>query len=152
MLKQLWHYVKSAIGLILHHPVAGTSIIPVLPDGRIVLIRRRDTGRWGLPGGMVDWGEDIPTTIERELLEETGLELKAINRLVGVYSSPNRDPRFHSICVVVEATVDGTASIQDTLEITDVRPFNRSDIELDQLSHDHGQHLQDYLDGKTTLR
>jgi 8-oxo-dGTP pyrophosphatase MutT (NUDIX family) len=55
------------------HPC--TSIIPILPDGRIVLIRRRDNGRWALPGGIVDWGEDIPTTVRRELAEETGLEL-----------------------------------------------------------------------------
>ncbi|MEL6225031.1 MAG: NUDIX domain-containing protein [Cyanobacteria bacterium J06627_8] len=152
MLNQLWHFAKSAIKLILRHPVTGTSIIPILPDGRIILIRRRDTGRWGLPGGMVDWGEDIPTTVKRELLEETGLELKAINRLVGVYSAPNRDPRFHSICVVVEATVDGTINVTDTLEIMDVRAFRLADIELRQLSHDHEQHVHDYLAGQTVLR
>jgi len=152
LVDQLWHYLQSAIGLILRHPVTGTSIIPILPDGRIVLIRRRDTGRWGFPGGMVDWGEDIPTTVKRELNEETGLQLQTLKRLVGVYSAPDRDPRFHSICVVVEASVDGEMHITDTLEIMDVRAFSPSDIEVHQMSHDHSRHLQDYLAGQTVVR
>ncbi len=152
LIHRLWDFVQSAIGLVLRHPVTGTSIIPILPDGRIVLIRRRDTGRWGLPGGMVDWGEDIPTTIRRELIEETGLELRALKRLVGVYSAPDRDPRFHSICVVVEADVDGEMQITDTLEIMDVQAFSLADIEIRNLSHDHGRHLQDYLSGQTAIR
>jgi 8-oxo-dGTP pyrophosphatase MutT (NUDIX family) len=86
-MRRLWQIVQTVLGLIFRHPVTGTAVIPVLPDGRIVLIRRRDNGRWGLPGGMVDWGEDIPTTVRRELAEETGLDLVKIRRLVGVYSA-----------------------------------------------------------------
>lgn len=148
---QLWHFLQSAIGLVLHHPVTGTSIIPVLSDGRIVLIRRRDTGQWGVPGGMVNWREDIETTVKRELMEETGLEVKTIKRLVGGYSAPDRDPRFHSICIVVEAEVDGDLDIQDTLEIRDVEAFYPSEIDIDNLSHDHSQQLKNYLDGLTTI-
>ncbi len=150
-MRQLWHFLQSIIGLILHHPVLGTSIIPVLPDGRIVLIRRRDNGRWGLPGGMVDWREDIPTTVRRELAEETGLELVAIKRLTGIYSDPDRDPRFHSICVVIEASVMGTMNVQDSLEIMDVKAFEPLDIPLASLSHDHSRQMQDYFDGLTTV-
>lgn len=150
-MNQLWKFFKSALSLLLRHPVTGTSIIPVMPDGRIVLVRRRDNGRWGLPGGVVDWGEDIPASVARELLEETGLHLLAVKRLVGVYSSPDRDPRFHSICVVVEAAVDGEFHIQDTLEISDVKAFEHSDIPIGALSHDHDRQLHDYFQGLTTL-
>lgn len=148
---QLWHFLQSAIGLVLRHPVTGTSIIPVMPDGRIVLIQRRDTGQWGVPGGMVNWRENIETSAKRELAEETGLELKAIKRLVGVYSDPDRDPRFHSICIVVEAEVDGDLKVQDTLEILDVKAFAPDEIDIDNLSHDHSQQLQNYLSGLTTV-
>jgi 8-oxo-dGTP diphosphatase len=150
-MNQLWRYVQAAIGVIVRHPITGTSIIPVLPDGRIVLVQRRDNGKWSLPGGMVDWGEDIPTTVRRELLEETGLDLVKINRLVGVYSDPNRDPRFHSICVVVEAAVSGAIHISDELEISDAQPFSPSDIPLGELSHDHDQQVRDYLSGITIV-
>jgi ADP-ribose pyrophosphatase YjhB (NUDIX family) len=148
---RIWYFVQTVLGIIFRHPVLGTSIIPVLPDGEIVLIRRRDNGKWGLPGGMVDWGQDIPTTVRRELAEETGLELLAIRRLVGIYSAADRDPRVHSICVVVEAEVQGTMQINDVWEITAVQAFERSAIPIENLSHDHGRQLQDYFEGKTTV-
>lgn len=146
-----WQFVQTVLGIIFRHPVTGTSIIPVLPNGQIVLIRRRDNGKWGLPGGMVNWGQDLPTTLCRELKEETGLDLIEIRRLVGVYSAPDRDPRIHSICVVVEAEVQGTMEVKDTVEISEVKAFDRSAIPIGELSHDHDRQLQDYFDGKTVL-
>jgi ADP-ribose pyrophosphatase YjhB (NUDIX family) len=144
-------FVQTVLGIIFRHPVTGTSIIPILPDGQIVLVRRRDNGKWALPGGMVNWGQDLATTVKRELAEETGLELSQIGRLVGIYSAPDRDPRVHSICVVIEADVQGTMQVQDTLEISEVQAFERSAIPMADLSHDHEQQLQDYFSGKTTL-
>jgi len=150
-MRRIWQFVQTVLGIIFRHPVTGTSIIPILPDGKIVLIRRNDSGKWGLPGGMVNWGQDLTTTVQRELAEETGLELLAIRRLVGIYSAPDRDPRIHSICVVIEADVQGTMNVQDTLEINEVKAFERSAIPMGSLSHDHDRQLQDYFDGKTTL-
>lgn len=149
--RSLWRIGQTVLGIIFRHPITGTSIIPILPDGRIVLIRRRDDGLWALPGGIVDWGEDIPNTVHRELMEETGLELVKINRLVGVYSAPDRDPRIHSICIVVEAEVHGTMEIQDTLEVMEIQAFCANFLPLGQMSHDHTRQLQDYLKGLTTL-
>lgn len=146
-----WHFTQTVLGILFRHPVMGTSIIPILPDGRIVLIRRRDNGLWGLPGGMVNWGEDIPTTVERELAEETGLQLSNIRRLVGVYSSPERDPRIHSICVVIEVEAHGEMQIQDPMEVTDVQAFLPGALPIGTLSHDHDRQLQDYFKGLTTL-
>jgi len=144
-------FVQTVLGIIFRHPVTGTTMIPILPDGRIVLIRRRDSGEWGLPGGIVNWGEDIPTTVRRELAEETGLDLVKIRRLVGVYSAPDRDPRIHSIAVLVEADVQGTMQVQDNLEIIEVQAFVPTDLPKGKLSHDHERQLQDYFDGLTTL-
>lgn len=150
-MNRLWYIFQTVLGIVFRHPVTGTSIIPVLPDGRIVLVRRRDNGQWGLPGGIVDWGEDIPTAVRRELTEETGLEITQIRRLVGVYSAPDRDPRIHSICVVVEAEVDGNMQVLDTMEVSDVQAFYPTSLPSGKLSHDHSQQLQDYLDGRTVL-
>jgi len=150
-MRQLWQFVQTVLGLIFRHPITGTSIIPILPDGRIVLIQRRDNGKWALPGGIVDWGEDIATTVRRELAEETGLELVKIRRLVGVYSAPDRDPRLHSICIVVEAEVHGSMQVQDRLEVMGIQAFSPKSLPPGQLSHDHTQQLQDYFDGLTTL-
>lgn len=149
--RNLWRYGQTVLGIIFRHPIPGTSIIPILPDGRIVLIRRRDNGRWALPGGIVDWGEDIPSTVRRELMEETGLDLVKIRRLVGVYSAADRDPRIHSICVVVEAEVQGKMEVQDTLEVMEIQAFPLNSLPPGQMSHDHTRQLQDYLQGLTTL-
>jgi ADP-ribose pyrophosphatase YjhB (NUDIX family) len=150
-LRRWWRFIHTVIGIIFRHPVPGTSIIPILPDGRIVLIRRRDNGLWSLPGGMVDWGEDVATAVRRELTEETGLDLVKIRRLVGVYSAPDRDPRIHSICIVVEADVEGRMKVQDALEVMEVRAFVPGALPPGQLAHDHSQQLQDYFAGLTTL-
>lgn len=150
-MRRIWQFVQTVLGIIFRHPVIGTSIIPILPDGKIVLIRRHDSGKWALPGGMVNWGQNLKTTVQRELAEETGLELLAIRRLVGIYSEPDRDPRIHSICVVIEADVQGTMKIEDTLEVNEVQAFERSAIPIGSLSHDHDRQLQDYFDGKTTI-
>ena len=150
-MRRSWQFIQTVLGIIFRHPIAGTTIVPILPDNRLVLVRRQDNGKWGLPGGIVDWGEDIPTAAKREIKEETGLDLVKIRRLVGVYSAPDRDPRIHSICTVLEAEVDGTMGVRDTLEIAEVAPFEPSQIPFGNLSHDHDRQLRDYLDGKTTL-
>lgn len=150
-MRRSWQFVQTVLGIIFRHPVTGATIIPLLGNGEIVLVRRRDTGEWGLPGGIIDWGEDLPSAVKRELREETGLELVQIDRLVGVYSAPDRDPRLHSICIAIAAQVQGQMNPSDILEISDVKSFRREDLPLGKLCHDHDQQLQDYLEGKTTL-
>lgn len=150
-MNRLWQIFQTVLGIIFRHPITGTTIIPILPNGQIVLVRRQDTGKWGLPGGIIDWGEDVSTTAHRELREETGLKLLKIRRLVGVYSAPDRDPRVHSISILIEADVDGSFNVQDTLEVTEVKAFSLDELPLGNLSHDHEQQLTDYLQGATVL-
>lgn len=150
-MQRIWRYIFTVMGVIFRHPIAGTTVVPILPDGRIVMIRRRDTGQWGLPGGIIDWGEDIPTAARRELAEETGLQLQKIQRLVGVYSARDRDPRVHSISILVAAAVDGEIDPKDTLEVAEVRAFAREDLPRGDLCHDHDRQLADFLAGVTTL-
>src|SRR5258705_9276432 len=93
--------VKEAARLILRRPVVGAAVVARVPDGRWLLIRRADTGDWALPGGTLEWGETIRELIPRELREEAGAEVRSIGRLVGVFSRPTRDPRFHGVTLVV---------------------------------------------------
>lgn len=43
---------------------------------KVLLVRRDDTHQWAIPGGMVDPGETAPAALTRELLEETGVDLR----------------------------------------------------------------------------
>jgi 8-oxo-dGTP diphosphatase len=80
----------------------------VLIDGeRILLIKRGNDpfkGFWALPGGFVEYGETTEHAAVREVKEETGLCCE-INRLVGVYSAPDRDPRGHTVSIVYVMSV-----------------------------------------------
>ncbi|MEO0014987.1 MAG: hypothetical protein RLZZ535_3376 [Cyanobacteriota bacterium] len=146
-----WRFISTVLGIIFRHPVTGTTIIPVLPDGRIVMIQRRDSGQWGLPGGMVDWGEDIPHAAKRELKEETGLNLIKIKSLRGIYSDPQRDPRLHSISILLEVLAEGELEAEDKLEVLQVKAFNKDELPLGDLSHDHDRQLQDYLNDRVAI-
>jgi ADP-ribose pyrophosphatase YjhB (NUDIX family) len=58
----------------------------VFRDGRILLIRREDSGLWALPGGLVDVGETLAVAAQRELSEEAGVQGRA-TRLLGIWDS-----------------------------------------------------------------
>src|SRR5258705_6271456 len=59
----------------------------IFQDDRVLLQRRDDNRRWGLPGGSVEPGESVRTAVIREVHEETGLTVEPL-RLIGVYSDP----------------------------------------------------------------
>jgi 8-oxo-dGTP diphosphatase len=151
LLPQLLRYGKTIAQLVFRRPIVGVTMIPVLEDGSIVLVRRVDNGCWSLPGGLMDWGETVATTAAREVQEETGLTLVQLGRLVGVYSDPQRDPRIHAVSIVVEAKVAGAFRVEDKLEISDVQAFAPEAIALDQLAHGHGEHLRDYWQGNPRI-
>jgi len=67
--------------------VPSTTAIVTDPDGRIVLIRRKDNELWALPGGGMELGESIEDCAVREVKEETGLDVH-LTGLVGVYTNP----------------------------------------------------------------
>lgn len=53
----------------------GSSIIVKNELGQILLQQRSDNGKWGLPGGCQDLGENLKITATRELYEETGIKV-----------------------------------------------------------------------------
>ena len=56
---------------------------------KVLLTKRTDNGLWCVPGGQVEPGESVAEACEREVLEETGLQVRVV-RLAGVYSNPNQ--------------------------------------------------------------
>lgn len=83
-------------------------------DGRILLTRfvhegSPDSGKWTMPGGGMEWGEEPSETAARELEEETGL-VADIGRVAGVFSrwytsdESVRGKAGHVIGIVYEGT------------------------------------------------
>ncbi len=57
-----------------HRPLSVKAII-ITEDDKILLLKRPNEGRWDLPGGGVDDGENLPQAIIREVSEEAGLDI-----------------------------------------------------------------------------
>ncbi|PND56491.1 NUDIX hydrolase [Mycobacterium sp. ENV421] len=67
------------------HSVSVAGIV-VRDDGRVLVIRRDDNGRWEAPGGVLELDESFEAGVQREVLEETGLAV-TVERLTGVYKN-----------------------------------------------------------------
>ncbi|GIH10321.1 NUDIX hydrolase [Rhizocola hellebori] len=69
------------------HSVSVAAVV-LDADQRVLVIQRRDTGAWQLPGGVLELDESIERGVIREVHEETGLQVQPI-RLTGVYKNMN---------------------------------------------------------------
>ena len=132
---------------LLRRPVVGICAVARTADGRVLLVRRGDTGTWALPGGTLEWGETLADALPRELAEETGATVLRVGRVTGVYSRPDRDWRFHAVtvCVLAEVAEDFTGA-RNALEIREVRLFTPEELPA-SLSMGHEDLLRDALKG-----
>ena len=109
----------------------------------IVLIERRyEPLGYALPGGFVEVGETVEKAVLREVKEETGLDAKIV-KLLGVYSEPNRDPRFHVVSVVFVLDAYGEPKGGDDAKKALVFPIE--DLPFDKIVFDHAKILKDFL-------
>ncbi len=108
----------------------------------IVLVRRKNPPEgWAIPGGFVEAGESAETAAVREALEETGLAVTLVS-LLGVYSDPSRDPRFHTISTVYVGRAEGTPSGGD--DAAEARRFREGNLPC-PIAFDHAKILSDYF-------
>lgn len=119
-------------------------------DGRILLTRRADNGQWCLPGGRMESGESAAEACEREVFEETGLEVR-VKRLVGVYSHPDQlvvypdGKKAHIVALHFEVEITGgEMGLSD--ETTEVGYFTLEEVEGMQLLGRHKERILDTLE------
>lgn len=111
------------------NPGVGAAVVIFDEAGRLLLIRRGPrmtrAGRWAIPAGYVDYGEEIREAAARELREETGLEAD-VGAPVFVASNFH-DPEKLTVGIWFEGTVTaGTLAAGDDAD--DVGYFRLDDL------------------------
>jgi ADP-ribose pyrophosphatase YjhB (NUDIX family) len=126
-------------------PVVGVGGV-VIEEGRALLIRRGSEpllGQWSIPGGTLELGESLQQGVARELLEETGLQVRVLD-MIEVFdriyldpsetrSSDRNHPKFHFVIVdyLCERISGEPCAASD---VTDVAYAAEADLERFQLT------------------
>ena len=115
---------------VITHP-GSVVVLPVLPDGRIVLIRQyRHATRlfmWELVAGRMDAGESVREAAEREMIEETGYRAKRFRVFLDMFPTPGfLEERMYVL--LADGLTVGVAQPEEDERIT-AKAFTRREIE-----------------------
>ncbi len=85
-------------------PVIGVEAAVFNAGGEILLVQRKDNGRWAMPGGLAEIGHTPAEAVLRELWEEAGLRGR-VTRLLGLFDgrywkSPSKVHLVHLVFLV----------------------------------------------------
>lgn len=128
--------------------VAGVRAIIRNQKGEVLLIRRKDTGRWGMPAGSLELGDSVTEAVKREVFEETGLRVISC-RPMAIYSDPKYSVTYPNgdqvqIFVIVFIVDDWEGDlISETDETSDIGFFD-----IDALPDTHEMYVETLEDLK----
>ena len=105
----------------------------------LLLIKRKNKpfkNHWALPGGFVDADELVVKACQRELKEETHLELNSDQlKFLGYYDKQDRDPRSRTIAFAFLAVIDNNTKVKADDDAVEAQWFNLQN--LPELAFDH---------------
>ena len=104
----------------------------------ILLIKRKYEpfkGKWAIPGGFVKNEESLEDAVQRELQEETAVQINYLEQLY-TFGETDRDPRGRVVSVVYFGLVRPNAfKIEASTDAADVQWFHMN--EIPEISFDH---------------
>jgi mutator protein MutT len=120
-------------------PVVGVGAV-ILDGDRVLLVRRGQAplrGEWSLPGGAVELGETLEAALKREVLEETGLDVRVgppVDVFDRIHPAADRRIQFHYIVIDYLCTREGGRLVHGSdadevcwADVDDLRPFRLTD-------------------------
>jgi ADP-ribose pyrophosphatase YjhB (NUDIX family) len=128
-------------------PIVGVGAV-VVHRGRVLLVQRgREPlkGKWSLPGGMLELGESLTQGVAREVQEETGLDVEAIELIelidrIHKESGPSGERvRYHYViadylCRVVGGTLQAASDATGVRWVERAEWNSHSALELDPIT------------------
>ena len=107
-------------------PTHSVSVTGVVTDEteQVLVIQRRDNGHWEPPGGVLELGETFEQGVQREVLEETGVQV-TVDRLTGVYKNMKRG----IVALVYRCSIKAGRPRTST-EATSVRWIDKDQIDV----------------------
>jgi len=102
----------------------------IIRENRILLAKERSDGRWTLPGGWADTGESPTEGIEREVVEETGYEVK-VQRFIAIKdrSMHPYQPQYPNHVYKMFFLCDLTGGeAKENIEISEVGFFKQNEL------------------------
>ncbi len=100
------------------NPAPGVVVV-IEKEGHVLLGKRRGSygnGKWGLPQGYIEYGEEFLSAAKREVKEETGLEVE-IQTIINVVSN-KLSASLYTLAIVLLAQIkSGELQAGDDLEV-----------------------------------
>jgi ADP-ribose pyrophosphatase YjhB (NUDIX family) len=118
-----------------------TVTVLVVKDRHLLLCLRSARmlhgGKWCIPGGFIEWGEDFITAGRREVREETGLEVE-IKGIINIASNQHTPDASTISVILVAEPLSGEATPLDETDAVCWHPF---DEPLPEMAFAHQEHL-----------
>jgi len=114
--------------------------------GEILLGKRKSSmlyypNTWGLPGGLIEFGETIEQAIRRELKEELGTDSKITKYGKPFMQLPVKECPIQSLNVVVYCKLSGMPKPKD--ETSEIKWFKPPEIKKMKLAYSHKKILKE---------
>lgn len=119
----------------IRRPLIGVGAVVFNDAEEILLIRRGKEpmyGRWMVPGGTLEWGETLEAAAVREVLEETGIEIRIDGFVEIIEALTPGEEGFHFVIMdYVASAIGGTLQAgSDALDAAWFGAAALSDLEL----------------------
>ncbi|MCK4891096.1 MAG: NUDIX hydrolase [Candidatus Pacebacteria bacterium] len=114
-------------------------------DNKVLLLKTpKRKKRWELPGGRMNFGENVEQVLKREIKEEIGFNDIKIGNLVNTWSFISKEINCHFIVFVFEFFTD-KSKIKLSVEHVAYKWISVSDFEGIDISEGHKETLRKYF-------
>lgn len=122
-------------------PIVGVGAV-IVEDGKLVLVKRGvepGKGKWSIPGGGVELGEEVRDTAVREAKEECGLDIELVgdtpmDAIDNILESENERLRYHYVILDFLARPIG-GTLRAGGDVTEVRWVPLEEVETYDLTN-----------------